>query len=353
MNSSKYWSEMFISTDSDPQSREIIISKEEPVKYTEDRPIIFSHITPEDYQEVSDFYKTHNKMSSGNTTLLTPSDIAKYLSLDNFSVIIRSIKEKLMGSVISINLPIRVDKEVIYHGCTTFLTVHSSIRKHGICMVLIRKLTELGFHREIFCSYYTIPFKLGDNSISVECYYRPILLTKCRELGFVYPDCYDIRMNTKNRLLYTVKKPPNFSFRKADIDSLEYYRKVIGNKRFVFYPDEKLWKQFIELFPTYLISRDDNVVGIVSINTVHCEMSNGIKGKIAMPIICNGNTQLIMEILPTIVCDHDVLYVYCCGDITKEILEKFHFIKTSNPVWFSLYNNRINLDIRDLSVPIL
>lgn len=360
MKPGKYWSEMFISSSKTENNTDsLIISTEEPVKYTEERPIIYSHISTDNYEEVSAFYSEQNKMKSGNITLLPVPELTKYLSLNNYSVIIRNQTGKLLGSIISLNLPIRANGEILYHGCTTFLTIHKSIQGHGLCMALIRKLIEKGYQDKIYCSYYTIPFQLGANSLKIDCYYRPIVLSKCVELGFVYPDYNNIRMKTKNRLLYSVKKPLHFNYRKATSEDLAYYRQVTKDKKFVFYPDEVLWEQFIKLFPTYIISYQEEKVGIVAFNTVYCSMQTNNSnnkstiGKIAMPIICNGDMNLILSVLPSIVCDHDVLYIYCCGDMSSEVLFKKNYLKTDNSVWFSLYNNRMNLDVRDLSVPIL
>lgn len=354
---SKYWSEMFISNENNNESS-YIISTEPPIKYDGNNIIISHNIKESEYDEVVQFCRDHNKMSTGNTTLLSRSSLEKYLSFDNISIIIRSQNGKLIGVILSIIFPIKVGNtnkngdEIIKHGCTTFLNVHSSVRNHGLCMALIRELTMEGYKRQIYCDYHTIPFQLGTNSIKLYSYYRPINLKRCTEIGFVYPDCYDMRKNTANRIKYSNKLIPGFEFKKANENSLEFYLETIENKKFAYYPDKEQWNHFIKCFLTYEIFNNGKKVGIVSINTISC-LINTIKqeAKVAMPIIISGNISTILKTLPYILKDnYDVLYLY---DIFGLALKELNYIKTDNEIWFSLYNNRINLNASDLSVPFL
>jgi len=366
------WSEMFIlNSNNNVRDDDLIISYDPPAKYESDKKIKIGYeIT--DLDEICNFYREHNKMSTGNITLLPKSELELYLSYDHIAVLMRSINDKLMGIVISVLLPIKnltvfdcdnndsdrtkfdYNEKIIIHGCTTFLVVHSSIRGHGMCMALIRGLINRGYEKGLYCDYHTVPFKLGENSIALKSYYRPINLSRALELGFLYPDCYDIRMKTKNRVLFSNKLPKNYSYTRANIESLKYYLGIIKNKKFCFYPDETLWLKWINDFPTYLIYYQNKIEGIVSINTIYCIISSTNKeGRVATPVLCNGNIDIILKVLPNIVQDYDVLYFHVYGDVSVASLELNHFIKTDHLTWFSLYNNRILLNSTDISVPLL
>lgn len=356
------WSEMFISTP-DVNQDGFIISYDEPVKYEGNKKIILEY-SISDLDEICDFYRAYNTMSTGNITLLPRSELELYLSYDNVTVLMRSEKGKLMGMIISIILPIfcsnNHEKKIINHGCTTFLVVHPSIRGHGICMALIRGLIQKGYEKGLYCDYHTISFKLGDNSIPIKSYYRPIDLNKSIELGFLFPDCNNIRLKTKNRLLYNNKLKNGYSYIKVNEDNLEkslqYYQESVKDKKFAFWPDETLWKKWVEGFPTYLIYYNDIISGIVSINTIYCIISATNKeGRVASPVICNGYMDIILNVLPNIVSQEgfDVLYFHAYGDSDHLVLEKHHYVKTDHSVWFSLYNNCIKLDSKDISVPFL
>ena len=275
----------------------------------------------------------------------------------------RNIKNKiLIGIVMTILLPIKNKnenrQEIITHGCTTFLNVHPKIRNHGMCMALIRRLIENGYQKNIYCSYHTVPFKLGNNSILLTSWYRPINIKKCTDIGFLFPGYDDKKMYTRNRLRYKNKIPKNVSYKKVDAnnieESFEVYQKFIQNKKFVFFPDIKLWKLWINLFPTYIIYKNKEQTGILSVNSLTCKVKTTQKeGKIITPIICNGDTKSILSVLTYIGQkeNYDVAYFYQYGDITTENMKIMNCIKTNDKMWFSLYNNNIKLNIEDISVP--
>ena len=105
-----------------------------------------------------------------------------------------------------------------------------------------------------------------------------------------------------------------------------------------------------------IIYKNDKEVGIVSIQTLYCFMEKtGNEGKIALPIICNGDISSVLSVLVNI-CDqleYSLIYFYEYGDVNEKGLEQINSIKTNAGSWFSLYNNKINLRKEDISVPLL
>ena len=262
--------------------------------------------------------------------------------------------------IISIILPVLMEgKEIINHGCTTFMVIHPAIRNHGMCMILIKALAQKGYEMGIFCSYQTSHLKIGTNAVPLISYYLPVNLERSIELGFYYPDFFDPRQKTRNRLWYNPKLPKKSKYVKINQDNsgkgLQYYRESIDHKKFCFCPDKFLWEKWVKNFDTYLIYSDNRICGIVSFNTIFCHIKETKKdGRLGVPVICNGNMDIVMPVLSTLAMKegYDVLYFYGTGYSSVE-LNKYHFIKTENQVYFSLYNNSINLNIKDISVPII
>lgn len=362
---SKYWSEMYIADGTSDKSS-FIISKDPPVKYDDSKKVkLYYEIQDNDYDDISEFYRKYNKMSTGNTTLLPVSELKRYLLFDNTCVVMRSeVGNKLVGAIISLELPIRNSNgetsEIITHGCTTFLNIHPAIRGFGMGMILIRGLIWKGFEKQIFCDYHTVHFKIGDNSIPLNCYYRPINLTRSASLGFLYPDCYNTKAATRVRLRYRTTLPDHHSYvkiTKSNIkSSLQYYYSTVENKKLAFYPDTDLWSKWIEAFPTYLVYNGDDIEGIVSLNTIYCVIAaTGLEGRIATPVICNGNMRSVLPVLVHIsdTLKYDLLYFHQYGDVTSKYLESINCVKNPHTMWFSLYNNQINFNVSDLSVPLL
>lgn len=349
-----YWSEMAISDNHEG----LIISKDPPPPYNDDKKIIISYNLSEgEYEEVVSFVRVHNQMSTGNTTLLSKEDLVKYLSLDTTVVLMRSQNNnKLIGFVMSIKLPIlNNNKELVDHGCTTFMVIHSSLRGFGMCMGLIRALTQLGYERGIYCDYHTIPMKLGSNSIKLNSWYRPLNLTNSVNLGFLYPNYDNPRNVRRNRLKYNTNLPPNITYKKINSGYLEFYRMLVVAKRFVFYPENDLWERWISLFDTYIISHEGNEVGLVSLNKIECIVkTTNMEGKIVTPVICLGQIDIVLSSLFHISKNlgYDVIYFHEYGDIKREHMERFNCVPTNADVWFGLYNNAIELSPNDISVPL-
>ncbi len=363
---SKYWSDMFVSGVNDNNLNNFIISYDKPIKYTDNKNITFSNILLEkNYDEFCSFINKNNQMSTGNTTLLPKSELINLLKLDHFVISLRSkSKNKLIGTIISIKLPIlnrnEQHSEIIKHGCTTFLNVHKALRGHGICMALIRNLINFAYDEGIYCDYHTVPFKLGNNSVKIKSWYRPLNLEQSIKLGFLYSGYDDTQMKRRNRLKYRTILPPNHTYVKTTIDnaivSLKLYQTLTESKKFVFYPDINLWIKWIENFPTYIIYKNNIEIGIVSINTIHCIIDNTKEeGRLALPVICAGDIKSVLPVLIHI-CNnigYSVLYLYQYGDINKKSLEKVNALQNKDNSWFSLYNNKINIGEEDISVPLL
>jgi len=365
MKESKYWKEMYISADNNASPDSFIISKQPPAPYTDRDNIKISRgIVQEEYEEVCAFIEQHNRMSTGNTTLLPKEELVRYLSLPNTSVLMRSPNGKLMGLIISLELPVRnknkTNEEIIVHGCTTFLNVHGSLRGHGLCMALIRGLIGYGFEDGHYCDYHMVAFELGANSIPLNSWFRPIRLERAKDLGFLYPGYGNPRNSRRNRLRYRTTIPKEHRYELVTEDDLEeglrYYLKTVENENFAFWPDLQLWSQWVKSFPTYLVYKGENIVGITSLNTIYCRMEQtGGTGKVLFPIICNGDMSSVMPVLNTIAKEngYDIIYYHQHGLVTEADLESVNAIKTTTTMWFSLYNNQIKLTDQDIMVPLL
>ena len=273
---SKFWKDMFVENGQN-EGNTFIISKEKPISYGGKKNIkVIKGLEVSEYDEFCSFIQNHNKMSTGNTTLLPKSELVKLLKLDNNVVLIRSnVGNKLIGTIMTIKLPIRNKQdskcEIITHGCTTFLSIHSKLRGNGLCMALIRGLVGYGYEEKVYCDYHTVPLKIGNNSIKVNSWYRPIHLQNSTKLGFLHSNT---NTKTRNRLKYKTNLQKGYSFSKItntnSIESLNLYKKLIKNKKFVFYPDIDLWKKWINIFPSFIIYKENVEIGIVSLHTLYC-----------------------------------------------------------------------------------
>ena len=88
---------------------DIIISKDEPIEYSGNKNIVIQRgISKEDYNEIYEFIRDQNQMSSGNFTLLPTTELDKFVKMDSLMLLMRSKNSsKLIGSIFSMLFPIR------------------------------------------------------------------------------------------------------------------------------------------------------------------------------------------------------------------------------------------------------
>lgn len=202
-------------------------------------------------------------------------------------------------------------------------------------------------------------FKMCDNSFEISSWYRPINLMKCLGLGFVYPGYNEIKEFTKNIMLYKCKTPKGYSVKKVkDVErAYNFYISLIENKKFAFCPDLDFFKNWINQFPTYLVKYNKIDVGIFSITSIHCKTS--IEGKLCLPVtfncIENNNKVNVLKCLLSVAEEkgYDALYTHSVGDLDEITLKNVNSVKTKENSWFSIYNNNIDLTVKDLYIPLL
>ncbi len=366
---SKFWKDMFVKTSCNNKlenNNNFIISEKEPINRDLSKKVdIIRGIEDDDGTEVYRFIKNQNIMQSGNITLLPFNELKKYLSFDGHPLLMRGgSKKSLVGFVISIPFKVRClyndDEKIITHGCTSFLNVHKSLRGHGMCMTLIRELIKWGYEKKIYCGYHTTENKIGSNGVKINSWYRPLHLDKSIKLGFLYPDYDDIRSKRKTRLKYDTKIPSSCEISRVlesnHIESLEVYKKLVESKKFSFYPELSFWKRWVQYFPTYIVKKDNQYVGLYTLTSLHCRIqSTQMDGNLATPLICVGEMPYTLSCLIHTAKErnYDVLYLYEIGDIDNEVLVNSKALKTNTVQWFNMYNNNISLNATDIYVPLL
>lgn len=358
----------------------IIISLAPPIEYTEQKNIIlYRGIKKEEYDEIYEFLRDQNEMSSGNFTLFPKDEIARYMRFNSLVVLMRSSKSNaLLGTIFSMIFPINclnsfqentitettqenTQGEIIFHGCTTFLNVHKKLRKHGLCMALIRDLTNYAYENKIYCSYSLTSFPLSPKSFEITAWYRPLNLARSVGLGFTYPNWNVPSEFLKNRVLYNTKMPKKYTCERVTNSKLElshsFYRKQIKDKNFAFMPEITFFNKWIQEYPTFLVSENKIPVGLFSIGSVYCRMMSGLDGRLALSLLFVSLPEQSSKVMKSMIYtanerEYDALYMHEVGDIRQEILKEINAIETPGKSYFSLYNNSMTLTPSDLYIPL-
>jgi len=351
-----------------------IISTDKPIEADKNNKKVILSRELEQYDEIEQFLKDENKMSSGNYTLLTRSEIEKYKRLNCYSVLMRNENNKLFGTIFSIPFPIKCSiiagitddsqytkDKIINHGCTTFLNVSSKIRGFKMCMLLIRELTQYCYENNLLCGYQTTSFPLCEKNIEISSWFRPINMTKSLLLGFTFPGFNEISNFNKNRIMYKCKAPKDYIIelvkQKNMEEALTFYKKINENNRFVFYPDTEFFEKWIKEYLTHIVKFENKIIGIFSIGTINTKMANMMEGRLCLPLLFNsvkGKEEKVLKCLLSVAeqKDYDLLYGNQIGDLTSSLYKSVNAIQNEKKSYFSLYNNNMDLTAYDLYVPI-
>lgn len=349
-------------------SKNIIISLTEPIEYKEQKNIVlFRGVKKEEYDEIYEFLRDQNEMSSGNFTIFPKDEIARYMRFNSLAVLMRSSKSNtLLGTIFSMLFPINCKNEdnqnsLIFHGCTTFLNVHKKLRNHGLCMALIRELTRYAYNNNIYCSYSLTSFPLSSKSCEITAWYRPLNLPRSIGLGFTYPNWNIPSEFLKNRILYNTKMPKKYNCERVINSKLEiahnFYLNQIRDKKFAFLPDRDFFNKWIQEYPTFLVTLNKIPIGLFSIGSIYCRMASGLDGRLALSLLFISLPHEAIKVMKSMIFianerEYDALYMHETGDITRDILNETNAIETEKKSYFSLYNNSMNLTPADLYIPL-
>jgi len=351
MSNSQYWKEMLISTN-DESNFQDIISTDQPI-YKEKIKVLYSLCHSAQYEEIISFIEKNNHTISGNVTLLSQSLMQSFRQLNSkFLLATDCQNNKMVGFLLAIPLTIKVKDKYIVHGLTSFLCIHQALRKLGLAMQVIRKMTNIGYEQNIYCGYFVAPKSIGNNSFLISNWYRPLKIDKLEAIGFL-PVAQNKR---RQRLHYRPTWNNNYSINQVSDElassSLEYYLELTKNKIFVYQPKIDEWSNWIKSFSTYIVKNKHNTIeGIFSIGTINIKSKETILKFDNLLLIAGQSSTLILQAV-IYTSSADVLYGYLCGSLSKEIVEKNKCLIGKQQLYFNLYNNAIKISVNDIMVPI-
>ncbi len=326
-----------------------------------------SGLNPSEYGEFCDYLEKNNKILHGDDiSLLPPAWLAELLKIPNRIVVMRSKQHgKIIGTVMSFIIPVRVKEnnhtEIISHGCTTGLNVIGPLRKLGMGLALQLKIASECVKQGTFCSYHMIPRKIGNNSVKLQPWSRPVNLQKIADAGFTFPGLGKLKPKTMKKL-YNVDIPSNYSYQKVTNSNMHealdlYFKFLDENAKFAFWPDADLWRIWIDVFPTYIIMVDGNPTGLVSACPNYSRIEHSNKDiKFLSPVVCVGDMDSVIPVFHHICekLDYDCVYYFSLqGCIKEDVLKKYNCQENNSKDWFVLYNNRVSLELSDIHVPLL
>jgi len=333
MNISKYWNKLY---KNNITSFEFFHRKDYMIKRSS------SHdFTEAEINEISEFYSKKYRVNKSNITQnVTVSDFKRYFNLQIELIAIYSlISEELIGSIISFLVPINSSAIFPY---TSFLVVDDKYRGKGFGMALIQESLKLLHDTGDIGAYFVNNIPRGKNSLKLFTWFYPFNFAKIRSSGFLYPNGYEnyFQINYEDRIEKATKNNNGYDF----------YCSYMKNKKFYFSPSIIYWQKWIENFQTFLVYRNEKIIGLFSID------SNVLYGKSYLNqgnlLLCIGEQPETINAAITIARkDFDLLIMHELGDVTFDLLKSI-FAQGLYTNYINFYNTNIELVTRDFYMPI-
>ena len=290
-------------------------------------------------------------------------NFSDFLYLD--SELLTIYKNEIIGSIISIFLPIHINtnlekniiqtsdrinkitNDAIFFPCASFLIVDDKYRGKGYGMSLIQESLLVNHEIGGLAAFFINNVSRCDNSIPLYTWYYPLNFHKLDACNFVYPKNY------KHCFQITYDK----EIKKVDGNNIEltykFYMNYLKNKTFYFSPSLEYWKKWITCFPTYLIFKENQIIGLFSYNSIllkfpSCRdyMNQGILltciGK--QPDVLNASISQARSMF-------DNLNIFEIGDINMSLLKSV-FAQGSSKGYINFYNTRLKIKAEDFYTPI-
>lgn len=343
MKLGKYWNKMKILR-SFNDKKDLFISQEKPNFFVNKTLYNIKssskyNFSENELSELSNFYKENYKM--GNNTIMLSLDYLKKVLQLNSEIVVIYKEDKIIGSMISVLIPFDIETELnktieinkterlksytnsdFLGACASFLVLDQKYRKKGYGMALIQESLQILHEVGGISAYFLNNISRCKNSIKVNVYYYPLNLGKLDKCNFNYPK--------NNKKLFEIKdKSKSFLVNEKNSEnSYKYYMNYIKNKKFKFTPNFNYWKNWIEIFPTYIYYSDKEIKGIFSFDFNNVWYLNYTsKINTGYLLFCLGENSL-EESLKVGKELFDILIIYQVGDITLEKLGKVFALKT-------------------------
>lgn len=130
--------------------------------------------------------------------------------------------------------------------------------------------------------------------------------------------------------------------------AFRFYQSETKNKKIYFNPDYEYWKKWVICFPTYLVEKNSEILGLFSYNFT----TNKREIIIGNPLLCIGEQPrtlicLLYQTKDTV----NIMNLYQIGSITEKYLKYIEAIKT-NYIYLN-FSNEISLKPLDIFIPLI
>lgn len=301
---------------------------------------------PEDLEkELIIFVENHNQVGKYNTTILDQNIINRFKKMGACLAVLFH-NDIVIGTMISLGFRCHYHTKEIYTSYTTFLCVHKQYRENGLAIILIQAIMQYGKKHNIYSGYYISDIPHQPNRNIVENWYRPVNFGRARKAGYSLLDLpkttNHVNINRRYRLMYHI---PDVNIpEKIKRPTTDIYNKMINFfvcESLHLAPTQEELNWYCNFFDVYLFEK-----GVLMLLPLSIKVSSS--QRIVKNIyLVYMSTDLFQEALSIAKNgDYDLLVGLYVGNVTKELVEKYHGHQTLANSYLEFYNTS-----KDVKIP--
>lgn len=294
---------------------------------------------------IIDFIKKHNRTGTGNITEL---DIDTFRRLRSMPGVLGILWEKdlIVGTMISLTFNSTYKDKDISTSYTTFLCIHDKYRKKSLAMVLIQSIIKFGYETYgINHGYYMTLTPHREIRNSIESWYRPINLKVLRNAHFSLANFETVgnRSSGRQKLFYHIAKPKILP-RKATIEDDHIIQDILNRGTWHL---KQSSSHLLLGFDIYIVN--NSLFMLFPMTSLIASSGKRIKSLVLVLMVGNVLSEALWVAKESGV---DLLYGWCGGDITPDIVNEVRGHITVTETYLEFYNAHESIPNRHIMMPI-
>lgn len=351
----------------------MIITPNPTIKSDLDLIYIFESEIP---KNIEAFICANSKQDTGNICIFPKQYLIPYKLVYLQSLYQREQvgENKLIGTSVNLILPIKIQnfpvnevkfkefeykefatKESVLFGYMHYLTIDRNLREKRLGINSIRKALNYGHPKGIWFGYYITAVQKTSLAHPITPWYKVINPGPAKKAGCtVYETKQDgDRSKVRDKFFYTNILPKGYSYRKAKATDLSKYLDLVKGTKIVYYPSQVHWNQYLKLYDTYVVEKENDIISIFSLFESQIYISiNKIKLNLCHLVLAAGDPDITLQFASYIANEMkaDLLQGYMIGSLKRDNLEKCLLM---NNVYLELYNHAARYQLSDFCIPLV
>ena len=300
---------------------------------------------------IREFIRKNDCIDNQNTTEFSIDSFNRFISMPCFVGILFNSDRSILGTIFTMILRAYHPKQGEFlTSYTTFLCVERTHREKGLAMILIRAIMKEGERRYNMChGYYMTPNVHHSINSPLQPWYRPLNVKRALDSGFTLEafEKKGDRSTARQKLAYHVRKP-NILPRKVKPQDYERVLSILQKGKIYLKPSAEEFPRLMICFDIYIVG-NDSLFMLFPMSSIISSTGKQINNAQLALMIGDVFHQALWVANAE---KYDLLYGWCAGDITSEIVKRERGLITQQKTYLEFYNTAEIIPNESFSLPL-